>query len=47
MNAQALCDSGNCDPYTCPVCANTCDWCGEFYDHCTCPTLPLDEEDET
>ena len=37
---------GNCNPWTCLACANECAGCGNHLNHCTCPTLPLDEEED-
>jgi len=37
--------SGDCWPDTCPVCSQECDGCLEWKHECTCPTLPLDEDE--
>ena len=47
MSAYAMHQSGDCNPWTCPVCLNTCDVCGHLGLPCLCPTLPLDDEEES
>jgi hypothetical protein len=46
VNAYQTCRDGDCNPYSCPVCANTCPVCGQWGLPCECPTLPLDDEEE-
>jgi len=44
MSAYEFCRSGNCDPFSCPVCGQACEMCDEL--DCICPTLPIDTEDQ-
>lgn len=41
----ALHVSGDCGP-GCQPCANECAGCLQWLHQCTCPTLPLDEDQE-
>ena len=43
MSAYQLHQDGDCG-FSCPVCAQQCDACGEWLTQCVCPTLPLDED---
>ena len=38
--------TGDCNPYSCLRCVNTCDVCGHEGLPCECPRLPLDGEEE-
>jgi hypothetical protein len=42
VSAYQLHQDGDCGD-SCPVCAQECDVCGNYFDHCTCPTLPIEE----
>ena len=49
MSAYDLHRDGDCWPDTCPLCnlvPDLCGGCGEANHLCTCPTLPLDQEEE-
>ena len=39
-------EAGDCNPYSCVICDNECAVCGNWLKQCTCPTLPLDEEED-
>jgi hypothetical protein len=38
VNVYELHVDGDCDSWTCPICAVECDTCGKHLDACTCPT---------
>jgi hypothetical protein len=42
MNAYQLHRDGDCG-FSCPVCEEECDACGNHLHYCTCPTLPIEE----
>jgi len=46
VNAYQACRDGDCNSYSCPVCAHHCAACDELHGDCICPQLPIDTEDQ-